>query len=168
MGKGDGVKLNLGCGNKILDGFVNIDYPDNYSGKKPDIEADLRALPIADETADEAYAIHVLEHFHVWEAPDVLREWKRVLKPGGRLVLELPCLEKVLGWFTHKPLLPQMTWWALYGDPSYKNENMVHKWVYTVPMMIDTLTQAGFENVTEEVPQFHVPQRDMRIVATKC
>lgn len=37
-------------------------------------------------------SVHVIEHFWRWEALDVLREWLRVLKPGGVMILECPNL----------------------------------------------------------------------------
>ncbi len=36
-----GIHLNLGCGKKLWDGFINIDFPSNWSGKKADIECDV-------------------------------------------------------------------------------------------------------------------------------
>jgi hypothetical protein len=39
-------------------------------------------------------AIHLFEHFYRWECERVLAEWRRLLKPRGRLVLELPDLHK--------------------------------------------------------------------------
>jgi predicted SAM-dependent methyltransferase len=91
-----GVNLNIGCGRKLWESFINIDFPGNWSGKKPDIEADIRAIPLPDDHADIAYAIHVLEHIQRWETEDVLKEWRRVLKPGGKLIIEVPCLDKFL------------------------------------------------------------------------
>lgn len=165
---GDGIiKLNLGCGKKKWGGYVNVDLPGNWSGHKPDVESDLRKLPFPDDYADEAYAIHVLEHFHLWEVPEILKEWKRVLKPKGRLVIEVPCLEKILYWFTQKPLIPRMTWWGLYGDPGYKNPDMVHKWCYAKDMLVFHLDLAGFEDIQILEPEYHLKQRDMRAEAWK-
>jgi len=161
------IRLNVGCGNKILKGFINIDLPDNYSGKKPDIEADVRKLPLSDNYADELHAIHVIEHFYVWEIIDILSEWKRVLKPNGILILELPDLNKILLWFKIKSINSQMTFWGLYGDPNHKNPAMCHKWAYTFNMLEGLLSEIGFINIKEEIPQFHVKERDMRIIAFK-
>ena len=95
------VKLNLGCGRRILEGYTNVDLPGNHSGIKPDVEADLRKLPFPDEHADEIMAVHVIEHFYVWEVMSVLDEWKRVLKTGGKIILELPNLMSILKFFSH-------------------------------------------------------------------
>jgi phosphatidylethanolamine/phosphatidyl-N-methylethanolamine N-methyltransferase len=47
------------------------------------------SLSFADKTFDRLIAAHVLEHL---QAPhDVLREWVRVVKPGGTISLLLPC-----------------------------------------------------------------------------
>lgn len=50
--------------------------------------ADATALPFPDNTFDFAIALDVIEH--IQDDIRVLREIKRVLKPGGRLVLTVP------------------------------------------------------------------------------
>ena len=45
-------------------------------------------LPYADETVDCVHSSHVLEH--VTDSIGSLREWFRVLKPGGHLILFIP------------------------------------------------------------------------------
>lgn len=161
------VRLNLGCGQKIWPGFVNVDLADNTSGFKPDVCADLRSLPFPDDYADEAYAIHVLEHFYLWDVPGVLQEWRRVLKPGGRLIVEVPCMDKVLVHFAKpKPNL-QMTWLALYGDCDRKDPNMVHKFCYSRDQLRVAFKNSGFKDVVVGEPQFHYKARDMRCEGTK-
>src|SRR5210317_351877 len=83
------VRLHLGCGEKLWDGFVNVDIQGDV-----DVQADLRELPFDEEYADEIHAIHVIEHFYIWEVLDVLRHWRKILKTNGKLFLELPCGEK--------------------------------------------------------------------------
>ncbi len=47
------------------------------------------SLPdIADESRDFLIAAHVLEH--VWDINGMVTEWKRILRPGGKLALVLP------------------------------------------------------------------------------
>ena len=87
------MKLNLGCGDKILSGYVNVDVAPSRAGKRPDVVCDLHRLErFEDGTADEILAVHVVEHFWRWEIRDVMREWVRVLKSGGRMVIECPNL----------------------------------------------------------------------------
>ena len=169
---GEGIHLNLGCGNKVWPGFVNVDFASNYAGTKPDVECDLRAVPLPDNYADSAYAIHVLEHFFRWETEKVLAEWIRLLKPGGKLVIEVPCLDRVLGLFYHaiehgKPINVQATMWRLYGDPGYEDPNMVHKWIFSVSELKQLMEQAGLHDVEVSAPHYHHPQADMRVTGIK-
>lgn len=79
------MKLNLGCGDKKIDGFVNVDkYGD------PDLQVDLRAFPWPweDNSIEAIYSRGYFEH-----APEFMRTWReahRVLKPGGSLTLIVP------------------------------------------------------------------------------
>ena len=55
------MKLNIGCGNRKSDGFVNLDIDKSV---KPDVLADLSSgnLPFKDNTFNEITATHILEH----------------------------------------------------------------------------------------------------------
>lgn len=50
---------------------------------------DARKLTFADHSFDRVIATHVLEH--LVNPHEILREWTRVIKPGGTLSLVLPC-----------------------------------------------------------------------------
>ena len=165
-----GVKVQLGCGHKPWAGWINVDG--DRARDTADVIADLRAVPMESDSVDVAVAIHVIEHFYQWEAGPVLQEWRRILKPGGLLILELPCMDKVLRYLaeafrTQQPIWAQMTWWALWGDPRYQDTAMCHKWGYSEEMLRTTLAAAGFEQIAVQPPRYHVKQRDMRMVARK-
>jgi len=177
---GGPVRLDLGCGHKHEDGWVRVDFAVDRKkcstgggvtkeGKPllPDVEADLRSLPFPDDYADEARAIHVIEHFQVWEAPHVLKEWVRVLKPGADLVIECPCLDKIVKLFDVPNIPPYMTFWGLYGDPRLEDPLMMHHWCYTETQLARLMASVGLEDIHGEPPRFHQPARDMRIVGTK-
>jgi len=164
-----GVRINVGCGNKRLDGYVNCDFGDNYSGKQPDVVCDIRELPFDGDFADEVLAVHVLEHFYIWEAEAVVTEWMRVLKPGGKLVIEVPCLDKIIHQFIKFEGAPPVNlgMWGLYGDPSYKDERMTHHWCYSVSQLKALLNHVGLKDIQEHEAQYHVAVRDMRVEAVK-
>lgn len=161
------IKINLGCGRHLWADFINVDFENNASHKKPDVVADLRKLPFEDNYADEAHAIHVLEHFYPWEVEDVLKEWRRVLKPGGKLILEMPCLEKIIGHLNHDIIDTRLTLWGLFGDPKHKDPHMMHHWCYSIHMLDVLLTKCGFEDIRTGEPVFHKKERDMRCQAVK-
>ncbi len=166
------MKLNLGCGSKIMDGFVNVDMASNHSHIQPDVACDItKTLPFEDGVADEIHAYHVVEHFTPFDVPTVLTEWKRVLKTGGLLVIEVPCFDKIMRLFAHKILDGKaigLDWkYWLYGDPRFQDEKMLHRWCYGVDELGDILYELGFENVQMEKPKTHIEVRDMRMTATK-
>ncbi len=83
---------------------MNVDVVEARAGMKPDVICDLHDLvPFADASADEILSVHVVEHFWRWEIRDVLKEWMRVLKPGGRMVVECPNLESACRTFLENP-----------------------------------------------------------------
>lgn len=85
------MKLNLGFHKWRLAGFINIDIDPSLN---PDVVADAAHLPYPDNSVEEIYAGHMLEHFDMTE--DVLKEWHRVLQPGGIITITVPDMEKGL------------------------------------------------------------------------
>lgn len=160
------MRINIGCGNKQIPGWLGVDVT---PGPTVDIVSDVRTLPFDTGSVDEAMAIHVIEHFYQWEAPEVLREWLRVLKPGGTLILECPDLSKVLEYvFRTKVLDGRMFFYAIYGDPGWKDPLMTHKWGYIPDSLIALMTGIGLEGVHQEPALYHLKDlRDMRIMGTK-
>lgn len=56
------------------------------------------SLPLANNTVDMIFSIETLEH--VFDVRSTLREWGRILKPGGKLLFTTPCANKFsLEWF---------------------------------------------------------------------
>ena len=166
------MKLNVCCGKRILPDWTNVDIVD--VGGKPDILADAREIPLDDGCADEIMCIHGVEHFHPWEAEDLFKEWFRLLKPGGKLVVELPNIRKCCDNLIRNRPSPkhpdQFTLWGLYGDPREKNPYMAHKWGWEPNTLTEVMTRHGFVSIIETETQWHATGkdfRDMRLEARK-
>lgn len=131
------MKLHLGCCNRYLDGYVNIDI----KGGTADIHADIRNLPYEDASIDEIYASHVLEHFGRHEFLDVLREWYRVLKPGAYIYIAVPDIESAFEYYKKTSNLH-----TLYGQfwGGQRDEHDYHKFGYTFTTLSTYLEQVGF------------------------
>ncbi len=158
------MRLNLGCGKRRLQGYVNVDVP----GSGADVECDVQELPWPDGVADEIVAIHLLEHIPMLNAALVVKEWARVLAPGGRMVLELPCRDKVFAMIRDGVDDPQMVLWPLYGDPrTHRTTADVHRWCWSKLEVAMLMGDAGLVDVVSEQPKFHIPARDMRLVGVK-
>ncbi|MDA9981761.1 class I SAM-dependent methyltransferase [Gammaproteobacteria bacterium] len=88
---GDGLDIGFG-GDPITPAAICIDLPERYARYKElpqHLHGDARQLHwFRNDCMDYVYSSHVLEDFEQTEP--VLKEWLRVLKPGGRLVLFLP------------------------------------------------------------------------------
>ncbi len=160
---------NLGCGKIRWPDWINVDVDPEYA----DLVADIRKLPeIESNSADAVAAIHVMEHFYYWEVPEMIQEWKRILKPGGKLILEMPCLDKVLGYIVtcaqkNIPMDPYMTLYSFYGDPGFKNPAMCHKWIWGKKHLEKMLEDQGMKNIQSLPSRYHFAFRDMRFEATK-
>lgn len=170
------VRLNLGCGDKILPGYVNVDFAESRKGNKPDVIADLRAMTFEQDYADEILSVHVIEHFYPWEAEALLQHWRTILKPGGLLVLECPNILTAAEMLLKEPERAgradgkdgQLAMWPLYGDPGWKDPLMCHRWGYTPLTLKDLLVRCGFVNVRQEAAVFKQQDpRDMRVVGEK-
>ena len=83
------MKLNLGCGKHHKAGYVNIDIAPEVN---PDMLIDLSKgiLPYEDNSINEIYSSHFLEHIPVYAQIGLLRECYRVSKPGALWVWVLP------------------------------------------------------------------------------
>ncbi|MDP3880947.1 MAG: methyltransferase domain-containing protein [bacterium] len=82
-------KLNIGSSTDKRPGFLNIDIDESA---KPDIVRDIeRGLPFDDNSVDEIFCSHTLEH--IQDLLFVLREFYRVLKNGAKLTIVVPLMD---------------------------------------------------------------------------
>jgi len=171
---GSPVKLNIGCGGRKLPGYIGVDAVAERTAA--DIVATAENIPLPDECAEEIIALHLWEHFYKWQCDDVIKEWRRLLKPGGMLVLELPnlikCCQNVIdGKFVAGKHPDQLGMWGLYGDPRDNDSFMAHRWAWSPQYLTEFLKAKGFIKIRETKTQWHPAgreHRDMRIEARKA
>lgn len=75
------IKLDLGCGNNKKSGFIGIDIDKNSDA---DIIASALDVPLKDNSIDEIFSAHLVEHFSPAEAEKFFKEVFRLLKKGGK------------------------------------------------------------------------------------
>jgi len=139
------MKLNYGCGETRLVGFVNIDIEESV---KPDLVLDLRKQPFPYEanTVDIIQCIHNLEHIEQKYWVQIFGEFWRVLKPEGEFRLAYPEFEKISHNFLENHLGLRDFWRAtLYGRQLYPGD------YHVVPMVTaeveDYLEGCGFHDI---------------------
>ena len=137
------LKLNVGCGEMYLEGFVNIDL----HNPKADITANVISLPMfADNTVDEIYSSHVIEHFHFHDGLLAMKEWHRILRPGGKLYIEAPELLGICRKFLNEPPENHIElYYQLFGQPWFPGQT--HLFGYTENQMRWSLESIGFKNL---------------------
>lgn len=153
------MKLNLASHGDHKPGYISVDF----DHPEAEVKADVTALPFEDESVDDIYAAHILEHFRSGNnyephlsnplnpktVFDALKEWRRVLKPGGRLEIKVPDIDKIF-WLMHH--FPQ---WACADGanppfPSYSDwicSVGQHQSLFSKTTMLKVLNMAGFKEI---------------------
>lgn len=119
------LKLNIGCGETKLPGYINVDCEEST---KPDLLHDLTKGPFlyGDESIDEILCIHNIEHvsFYLW--PQIFTEFHRLLKPNAALVLAYPEFEVCAKYFVTNHRGMRDFWRnTLYGRQLYPSDTHI-------------------------------------------
>lgn len=177
------IKLNLGSGGRPLKGWINIDNYDyekedtSRSGSVYDIKMDIRNLDVEDESVDQILLVHVIEHFVRWETIKMIKHYYRKLKSGGKLLVEMPDLEKCIHWYLLGKAAPQintplgqmnMGRTQFYGNQWNELEYETHRYVWDLQEFCTMLQQEGFKIISaNHDAKFHQKGRDMFVVGAK-
>lgn len=115
--KQNSMRLNIGSHNIKLEGFLNVDilplenvdiicditrtpwyFSDNNETNRVLLQEDqeVPANTIEDNSVDEIVMVEVLEHISFHDTAKVLREIYRVLKPGGKLHIQVPAIDEMM------------------------------------------------------------------------
>lgn len=165
-------QLDIGPWNTRLPGFERLDVAaDQYL---PHYFATASHIPFADNTFDIVHASHILEHIPWYQSQDVLREWTRVLKPGGRLEISVPDGEFICraflsgeadnpsliasdGYYKFNPDKDPNLWASYrlyaYGDGAGSlNHPNWHRALFTKRLLSKLMSNAGLTGIREITP----------------
>lgn len=151
--------LQIGAGQTSLNGWLSTDIS---SSSDSTVFLDARKpFPFEDAVFDYVYSEHMIEHLSWDEGSFMLREIRRILKPGGFVRIATPDLEVLLAlysrnqgalgekyvrWITDT-FLPEA---GLY-DPSFVINNAFRNWghqfIYDGTLMRMAMVSAGFVDI---------------------
>lgn len=153
------IKLNLGCGQRLLTDYINCDLNSDYENLGV-FKLDAADLGIYEnDSIDEIYNSHLIEHFNYNKGLEVLKEWYRVLKPGGKLIIETPdffysckyflhLYEKYNEYFVNHNIIRNeiMKLYGHFFSEPWK-PFCYHLFLYSEIQLIESLKIAGYKNI---------------------
>lgn len=97
------MRLHLGCGNKLLPGYVNIDSNTSLDTFLLSNDTEFRQFDILQidrifpaESIDEIYSEYVFEHLPSTKLPELFYSCAQVLKRGGELIFTVPDIRMIM------------------------------------------------------------------------
>jgi predicted SAM-dependent methyltransferase len=137
------MKLHLGCGEKKIPGFINVDIRPDVN---PDIIDNISNLSqFEDGSVDLIYCCHVLEHFGRHDYYKVLQTWTKKLKKGGKLRLSVPDLDVAIKLIYEKKYPLKKIIGLFYGGQTYK-ENY-HYMGFNYDILENDLKELGYSKI---------------------
>lgn len=154
------IKLNLGSGGIEYPGFLSVDMYD----RRATIIQDITKLDFEENSVAEMLVIHAIEHISPYKLLSTLQLWNKLLKPGGKLIMELPDLESLCERYlkanTGKRYgLTNCIYGSVQtgeGDPT--EISSPHLFGYDKQMIFDHLANANFVNIQFMPERFPHPE----------
>lgn len=143
--------LNLGCGDDIREGFVNIDL---YSDNPKVVYMDIRKLQLPDNSVSLILANDILEHFSHREIDLILKEWNRVLIPGKEIIIRVPSLKLQAKAYLEGKWDADIASYMIFGGQT--NPGDYHFNAFDIESIKKHLVNTGFEIL--EIQEYDLPQ----------
>lgn len=116
-------------------------------------------LPFADNSWDELRAYSILEHVEYRIVPHVLRDWFRILRPGGLITIVVPYIDGILKGRAAKATDDKDFMGYLGGEQDYpENYHISH---FDRELLEKRLLEAGFQDLKFIHAHYEEPLPDM-------
>lgn len=164
------LKLNIGCGSKLKEGWINIDL-----SPKADLTLDAREpFPLPDRSCSLIYSEHFLEHLdYPGPATGFLGECYRMLEAGGTFSVGVPDTEWPLAEYAGTRSEGYFGFVKSHWHPSWCRTEMEHinyhfrqgtehRFAYDYATLAQALGEAGFQQVRRRSfdPALDSPDRE--------
>lgn len=116
------MKINLGCGNKKMDGFINIDAEESCN---PDIRLNFidDTLPFADSSVSVVVLNNSLQYVRKQDHDMLFQDICRVLIPKGELVITFPDIRLITHYWASNKMQGRHIWEEiLYGTQHHEHD----------------------------------------------
>ncbi|MFA6048261.1 MAG: methyltransferase domain-containing protein [Parcubacteria group bacterium] len=158
------MKLDICGGNtKVYKDFLNVD---GKAGPQVDIVADIRKrLPFKNNEIEEILSVATLEHLLIGQTLKLLKEFNRILSPGGKLTIGVPDLKKICKAYTEQTIPYRYIIQYIYGE-LFEDSDMAyqcHKSAYDFEALAKMLRMAGFVEIKETPYDFPMHRKDLMI-----
>lgn len=130
------LRLCLGGREAVPEGFINIDRATG---------GEVYPLDYPDNSVDEIYASHILEHFSHKQTQAVLNEWARVLKPGGVMRVAVPDFGKLAMQYANQSM---DEYFEDYILGSHEDENDRHGAIFEEGGLRTLMRRAGLVSLS--------------------
>jgi predicted SAM-dependent methyltransferase len=161
---GEGLKVNVGCGHRPMDGYINVDRRELLD---IDVVSDADNLPFGRASVEEIFSSHLIEHFPREElVRTVLPHWFGVLRKGGTLRAVVPDFETMATRYIAGDYPFEKFRTVIFGAQDYDGD--FHYDAFSREDLARLLEEAGFKDVS--FPVVGRPNGDcfeMEVTATK-
>lgn len=162
-----GIKIELGCGANPQPGFIACDAR-RMRGVAHVFDFGSQRFPFKDGAAAAVLMNHSIEHVSYRVLPHVLNECRRVLTPGGRLIIRTPDLRFICEMYLEGRITPEWpgdenfiadrfgenardlspAWWAnvkLFAGQDYPGNE--HRFCFDFETLEKVLRHYGFSDI---------------------
>jgi len=137
------LRLNLGCGDIPINKYINVDRRELPG---VDMVASGESLPFEEESVDEIFSAHLIEHFPQEQLRRaVLPHWHKLLKAGGLLRAVVPDADTMMGKYIREDYSFDELREVTFGAQDYEGD--FHYNMFSQDSLRQLLKDCGFSSV---------------------